>query len=114
MDFVSSRRRLEDLPSDGAKAIDVISGSLFRIFQRIEELNAAVARLGRRIAVLEQPPAAPVAPEPVKLATPQPVRHSRSARWRESRNWRFSIWRPRRFSAAEGAAATRQTARRAR
>ena len=74
MDFVSSRRRLEDLPSDGAKAIDVISGSLFRIFQRIEELNAAVARLGRRIAVLEQPPAAPVAPEPVKLATPQPVR----------------------------------------
>jgi hypothetical protein len=52
MDFTSSRQRLENLSDDG-RALDTIAGALFRIFRRLEELDAAMARLGRRLTALE-------------------------------------------------------------
>jgi hypothetical protein len=55
--LVSITRRLEDLPSDGGQAVDTLAGGLLRTFVRLNELEAALARMNRRVAVLEQPPA---------------------------------------------------------
>jgi hypothetical protein len=54
-DFASTIRKLEDLPSDGGRAVDTIAGALLRIFIRLNEIEAAQARLGRRVAALEGP-----------------------------------------------------------
>ena len=51
--FASITRRLEDLPSDGGAAVDTLAGALLRTFIRLNELEAALARLTRRVAVIE-------------------------------------------------------------
>ena len=48
--FASITRRLEELPSDGGKAVDCLSGALLRTFIRLNELEAELKRLGRRVA----------------------------------------------------------------
>jgi hypothetical protein len=55
-DLARSTRRLEDLPSDGGGAVDCLAGGLLRTFIRLNELEAALARLTRRVAVLEGGP----------------------------------------------------------
>jgi hypothetical protein len=40
--FANSRRRLEDLPSDGGATVDALAGALLRTFVRIEKLAAAL------------------------------------------------------------------------
>ena len=54
--FASITRRLEDLPSDGGAAVDCLAGALLRTFVRLNELEAALARATRRLAVLEGGP----------------------------------------------------------
>jgi hypothetical protein len=49
--FASSIRKLEDLPSDG-QSVDVLSGGLLRTFVRLERLEAALAKVTSRVAVL--------------------------------------------------------------
>jgi hypothetical protein len=51
--FASSIARLEGLPSDGGKTVDTLAGGLLRTFVRIGELEAALARVSHRLAVLE-------------------------------------------------------------
>ena len=51
--FASTIRKLEDLPSDGGKAVDTLAGANLRIFIRLSELEAALARVTRRVAALE-------------------------------------------------------------
>jgi hypothetical protein len=46
-------RKLEDLPSDGRRAVDTLAGANLRIFIRLNELEEVCKRLGRRLAVLE-------------------------------------------------------------
>jgi hypothetical protein len=48
-----SARKLEDLPSDGGAAVDSLAGALLRTFIRLNELEAALARVTRRVAALE-------------------------------------------------------------
>jgi hypothetical protein len=68
MDLSGSQRKIEDLPSDGGKIVDVLAGGLLRVFARLNQLDQAVARLGRRIAVLQGPQAGP-GPVPKKHST---------------------------------------------
>jgi hypothetical protein len=51
--FASITRKLEDLPSDGGAAVDCLAGALLRTFVRLNELEAALARVSRRVAALE-------------------------------------------------------------
>jgi hypothetical protein len=55
--FASSIRKLEDLPSDGGQAVDTLAGAQLRTFIRLNELEAALVRVTRRVAVLEGMPA---------------------------------------------------------
>jgi hypothetical protein len=45
--------KLEDLPSDGGRVVDVLAGANLRIFVRLNELEEQLKRLGRRVAALE-------------------------------------------------------------
>ena len=49
----SITRKLEDLPSDGGQAVDTLAGAALRFFIRCNDLEGAIARLGRRVAALE-------------------------------------------------------------
>jgi hypothetical protein len=60
-----SARKLEDLPSDGGAAVDCLAGALLRTFVRLNELEAALARISRRVAALEGS-SAPGAPDQVR------------------------------------------------
>jgi len=53
VDLSNTRRRIEDIPSDNGKVVDTIAGALLRAFVRLNELDQANARLGRRLALLE-------------------------------------------------------------
>ena len=53
-DLARSARKLEDLPSDGGQAVDTLAGALLRVFLRLNEQEAAIARLTRRVAQLER------------------------------------------------------------
>jgi hypothetical protein len=53
--FASTIRKLEDLPSDGGAAVDVLDGANLRIFVRLHELEFALARVTSRLAALERP-----------------------------------------------------------
>jgi hypothetical protein len=53
--FASTIRKLEDLPSDGGAAVDVLDGANLRIFVRLHELEFALARVTSRRAALERP-----------------------------------------------------------
>jgi hypothetical protein len=61
-----SARTIEELPSDGGKTVDTLAGGLLRVFIRLNEIEDALAKLTRRVAVLEGacviPPAAEDAP----------------------------------------------------
>ena len=46
-------RKLEDLPSDGGAAVDTLAGAQLRTFMRLNELEAALARVAWRVAALE-------------------------------------------------------------
>ena len=46
-------RKLEDLPSDGGRAVDTLAGAMLRLFVRLHALEERQARLGRRLAALE-------------------------------------------------------------
>ena len=48
-----SARKLEDLPSDGGAAVDTLAGALLRAFIRLNELEAALARISGRVAAFE-------------------------------------------------------------
>ena len=67
--FASITRRLEDLPSDGGAALDTLAGGLLRTFIRLNEQEAAIGRLTRRVAELERtanpPEPAPTSPSTV-------------------------------------------------
>ena len=52
--FASTRRKLEDLPSDGGHAVDVLAGANLRIFVRLKELEGAYADLRARLRVIEE------------------------------------------------------------
>ena len=54
VDLSKTRRKIEDFPSDNGKVVDTIAGALLRAFVRLNELDQANARLGRRVAVLEE------------------------------------------------------------
>jgi hypothetical protein len=51
--LATSARKLEDLPSDGGAVVDTISGALLRVFVRLNQAEAALTRLSRRVAALE-------------------------------------------------------------
>jgi hypothetical protein len=51
--FASITRRLEELPSDGGQAVDTLAGANLRIFMRLHQLEAALARVTRRVEALE-------------------------------------------------------------
>jgi hypothetical protein len=53
VDLGITRRKIEDLPSDGGKIVDTLAGALLRTFVRLTELDQAIGRLGRRVAALE-------------------------------------------------------------
>jgi hypothetical protein len=38
-------RRLEDLPSDGGRAVDTLAGGMLRIFVRLEQMERRLAKL---------------------------------------------------------------------
>jgi hypothetical protein len=38
-------RRLEDLPSDGGRAVDTLAGGMLRIFIRLEDMERWLVRL---------------------------------------------------------------------
>jgi hypothetical protein len=38
-------RRLEDLPSDGGRAVDTLAGGMLRIFVRLEEMERRLTKL---------------------------------------------------------------------
>jgi hypothetical protein len=85
-DLNLARRRIEGLPSDDWQVVDTLSGAILRIFVHLNGLDAAVARLGRRLSDLAGPqPSAtrPMPPPPavtettsvdVKPASPAEVR----------------------------------------
>jgi hypothetical protein len=58
--FATTTRKLEDLPSDGGRAVDTLAGAILRIFVRLAAIEEAHARLGRRLAALEGPQPAAV------------------------------------------------------
>ena len=49
----STIRKLEDLPSDGGRAVDTLAGAMLRLFVKLHALEETQARLGRRLAALE-------------------------------------------------------------
>jgi hypothetical protein len=49
----SAAAKIEDLPSDGGKTVDTLAGGLLRTFIRLNELEAALAKVTSRVAVLE-------------------------------------------------------------
>jgi hypothetical protein len=51
--FANITRRLEERPSDGGQAVDTLAGANLRIFIRLHELEAALARVTRRVVALE-------------------------------------------------------------
>jgi hypothetical protein len=51
--FTNITRRLEELPSENGQAVDTLAGANLRIFIRLNELEAALARVTRRVAALE-------------------------------------------------------------
>ena len=51
--IASTTRKLEDLPSDGGRAVDTLAGAMLRLFVRLHALEETQARLGRRLAALE-------------------------------------------------------------
>ena len=52
-DLVRSIAKLEDLPSDGGRAVDVLAGGLLRTFARLNAIERAYAELRARVAVIE-------------------------------------------------------------
>jgi hypothetical protein len=54
VDLASSQQRVQDLPSDGGRAVDVISGALMRIFIRLNEMQEQLDRLRHRIESLDR------------------------------------------------------------
>ena len=46
-------RRLEELPSDGGRAVDVLAGANLRIFIRLHEIEEQMKVLISRVAALE-------------------------------------------------------------
>ena len=68
-DLNLTRRRIEDLPSDGGQVVDTLSGAVLRFFVQLRGLDDAVARLGRRLAALEGPQPQRSATEPSPAAT---------------------------------------------
>jgi hypothetical protein len=73
VDFTSTTRKLEDLPSDGGHAVDVLAGANLRIFVRLKELEQAYADLRARLAVLEERSARQLRPQPQPEAEPEVV-----------------------------------------
>jgi hypothetical protein len=64
-DFASSRRKLEG----NDRSLDVLAGSLLRVFSRLEENAETLARLSEQLAQLERPP--PKTPETATTAKPK-------------------------------------------
>jgi hypothetical protein len=58
--LASTVRKLEDLPSDGGRAVDTLSGAILRLFVKLAAIERAQALLGRRLDRLEKS-SAPVA-----------------------------------------------------
>jgi hypothetical protein len=76
----STIRKLEDLPSDGGRAVDTLAGAMLRLFVKLHALEEAQARLGRRIAALEGAPASVVpisVPAPAAIPSPAPAPRKR-------------------------------------
>jgi hypothetical protein len=46
-------RKLEDLPSEGGAAVDTLAGANLRISIRLAEIEAVLAKVMNRLAVLE-------------------------------------------------------------
>jgi hypothetical protein len=64
--FSSTRKKLEDLPSDNGHVVDVLAGANLRIFCRLKQLETAYGDLRTRLAAVEerdQPDPAPVRAE---------------------------------------------------
>ena len=45
--------KIEDLPSDGGRVVDTLTGAMLRVFVRLNEIERAYNDLRARVAVLE-------------------------------------------------------------
>lgn len=70
MDYPATTRKIEDLPSDGGKVVDVLAGAILRLFIRLGEIDAALGRHDRRLAALEG--GVRPQPAPARTAPPSP------------------------------------------
>ena len=74
-DLDRTQRKLEDLPSDGGHAVDVLAGANLRIFVRLKELEAAYADLRARMRARRSAPrhrAQWLIPSSIARPPPQP------------------------------------------
>ena len=82
VDLSKTHRKIEDIPSDGGKVVDTIARLLLRIFVRLNDVDKAMARLGRRLTALEgpQPPATKPSSATTETgsAAPEPALATRS------------------------------------
>jgi hypothetical protein len=51
--FAETRRKLEELPSDSGRAVDVLAGANLRLFARLAQLEGAYRDLRTRLAIVE-------------------------------------------------------------
>jgi hypothetical protein len=72
MGLAATTRKLEILRAADEPAVATLSKTLLRVFVRLQEVEAAMARLGRRLAALEGPQPVPTAT--ATPATPTPER----------------------------------------
>jgi hypothetical protein len=54
VDLASSQRRVQDLPSDNGKIVDVIAGALMRIFTKLAEVEERQEAIVRRLDALDR------------------------------------------------------------
>ena len=80
--FSSTIKKLEDLPSDGGHAVDVLAGANLRIFCRLQKIEAAYSELRARLATIEErsrPAPAPAASTARTMHNRQPGLRGSSA-----------------------------------
>jgi len=65
-----SARKIGELPSDGGRTVDTIAGAVLRLFVKLNETEAAQARLGRRLAAPEGPQSAAEIPSAASASHP--------------------------------------------
>ena len=81
VDLAAQRQKIENLNSTDTRVIDTIAGALLRIFVRLEESDAELERLRRRVRELETAPLGEAERPANKVAATSERKHTGQHLW---------------------------------